>query len=301
MHLSGSRTVQGYLLVLAAGSLWATLGLFFRYLDQAHISPEVFALCRSASSAIFLFSLLLVQPSARRWVERQDVVYFLFFGLCIAAFFIIYIQAIKAGSVALAAILLYTCPIWVTIFARVRWGEPLYREKIIALLLSILGCSLVALGSSSLQGGFLAILLGLGSGLAYAFYSLLSNEGMKRGYPATTMMCYALFLGSIFLLPFQDVKGWVGLWEAKRIWPLLGGMAVVSMLAPLFYAAGQKRIGASKASIAATVEPVVASALAWLLLQETLKPVQFVGGVLVLAAVVILASGGLKNDGTIRS
>jgi drug/metabolite transporter, DME family len=290
----GSQAARGYLFVLLAGSLWATLGLFFRYLDQSHISSEIFALCRSASSAIFLFCLLLLQPSAFKRIERRDIVYFLAFGLCIAAFFIVYIRAIQAGSVALAVILLYTCPIWVTIFARVRWGEPLYREKMIALILSIAGCAWVASGSSNIQGGFVAILWGLGSGLAYAAYSLLSNEGMKRGYPPATMMCYALFLGSIFLLPFQDAKGWVELWSAKQLWPLLGGMAIVSMLAPLFYAAGQKRIGASKASIAATIEPVVASALAWLLLQETLKPGQLVGGVLVLAAVVILAAGERK-------
>jgi drug/metabolite transporter (DMT)-like permease len=287
--LDRSKVTQGYLFVLLAGSLWATLGLFFRYLDQTRISPEVFALCRSASSAIFLFCFLLLQPSGLKRIARRDIIYFLFFGVCIAAFFIIYIRAIQVGSVALAVILLYTCPIWVTIFARIRWGEVLYPEKMIALFLSIGGCALVASASSDLQGGFLAMLLGLGSGLAYAFYSLLSNEGMKRGYPATTMMCYALFLGSIFLLPFQNIEGWVGLWNAKGIWPLLGGMAIVSMLAPLFYAVGQKRIGASKASIAATIEPVIASALAWLLLGETLKSIQLVGGILVLAAVVVLA------------
>jgi drug/metabolite transporter (DMT)-like permease len=74
-------------------------------------------------------------------------------------------------------------------------------------------------------------------------------------------------------------------------WLAATGLAIFTVIAMLTFFAGLKRVGPSVASILSTMEPVVTVALAWLILGETLEPVQLLGGALVLAAASRLAVG----------
>jgi drug/metabolite transporter, DME family len=292
--IASSQRWLGYGLVLLAGTFWACLGLFFRALESYHLPPTTIALNRALVAGLTLLAVgLLRRPDILR-VRSRDLAYFGLYGLVVALFFFVYIAAVNRGSVALASVLLYTGPVWVVLYARLRWSEPLGGAKLAALGLAVLGSALVALGSGDASaGGGWAIALGLLSGLLYGIYSLLSNEGLRRGYAPSTIVLYAMLGGALFLLPLQD---WAAVGHAlgtPGAWPILLAVAwVSSLLAPVCYAAGQSRIGASTASILATVEPVVAAMLAWLLLGERLSALQLAGGGLVLGAVLTLASRG---------
>lgn len=292
---------RGYLLVLLAGSLWATLGLFFRYLDRYKIPPETIALYRAGIASLALMAFWALRRPSMLRLHRRDVPYFLTFGvLGVAGFFLVYIYAVKHGSVAMAAVLLYTAPIWIALFARWRWGHPLAGARLAALVLAVAGCALVALGSGGpLGGNLLAIVLGLGAGLGYAAYSLWSSEGLRRGYESWTVVSYSMLLGALAMLPFQSIDG---LWwsiTTPAVWPALLGVGLVStLLAPICYTAGIRRIGAPTASIVATVEPVIAAMLAWAILGEALTPEQIAGGLSILAAIIILARSGEKEKET---
>ena len=281
----------GYGLVLLAGTFWAGLGLFFRALDRYDLPATTIALNRTVLAGLTLLIIgLLRQPAALR-LRVRDLPYFALYGLMVSGFFFVYIEAVNQGSVALAAVLLYTGPIWVVVYATVRWREPLTNRRLAALGLAVLGSALVALGAGGVTGGGLAIALGLLSGLLYGGYSILSNEGLRRGYIPTTIVMYVMLFGGLFLLPLQDWSAVGRAVTTPGAWPALLGVAwVSSLLAPVCYAAGQQRIGASNASILATIEPVVAALLAWVLLNERLTLVQIVGGGCVLAAVLVLAS-----------
>ena len=280
----------GYGLVLIAGTCWACLGLFFRLLEQHAVPATLIALNRAALAGLTLLGLALVRQRATLFLRWRDVPLFGVYGAGIAAFFMIYIEAVDAGSVALAAVLLYTAPVWIALIAWWRWKEPLTVRKIIALSLAVLGSAFVAVGSANIEGGSWAIVLGLLSGFAYALYSVFSNEGLRRGYAPTTIVMYAMLIAAVCLLPFQDWNAFMDVARTPATWPLLFGVAFIStLLAPVCYAAGQQRIGASVAGILATVEPVVAAMLAWMILQESLAIPQLLGGACVLAAVIILA------------
>jgi DME family drug/metabolite transporter len=280
---------MGYSLVLLAGTLWACLGLFFRALQSYNLPPAAIALNRAAVAGLtLLIWTALRQPAALR-LRLRDVPYFIGYSIGISAFFLVYVEAVNQGSVALASVLLYTAPVWVVIFARLRWGEPLTRATLLALGLAVGGSALVALGGGSIGGGGMAIFLGLLSGFAYAVYSLLSNEGLRRGYPPSIIVLYVMLGGALVLLPFQDWSAVGRAFSTPGAWPALLGVGwVSSLLAPICYAAGQQRIGASTAGILATVEPVIAALLAWIVLGETLAGLQMLGGASVLAAVIVL-------------
>ena len=294
------RRWTGYVLVLLAGSFWACLGIFFTWLKNYNIPPTAIALNRALVSGLTLLVVMLVRNPAALRFKLRDTPYFVIYSIGIALFFLVYVEAVNKGGVALASVLLYTAPVWVVLFAWLRWHEPLTPFKIIALLLAVLGSALVALGAGTSQtsGGTWAITLGLLSGVAYAAYSLLSNEGLRRGYQPITIVMIVMLMTAVWLVPFQDWNAVQRALTTPATWmPLLGVGWVSSLLAPVCYAAGQQRIGASTAGILATVEPVLAAILAWLIFNERLTVMQMIGGMCVLAAVLVIAQATSKPKG----
>ncbi|HYF65272.1 MAG TPA: DMT family transporter [Herpetosiphonaceae bacterium] len=298
-RIASSRRWLGYGLVLLAGTFWACLGLFFRALEAYDLPPTAIALNRTLIAGLSLLAFSLARRPDMLRVRPRDLPFFGMYGLLVSVFFFVYVEAVNQGSVALASVLLYTGPVWVVVYARLRWGEPLGGAKLAALGLAVLGSALVALGSGAVGGGAWAIGLGLLSGLLYAAYSLLSNAGLRRGYAPGTIVLYVMLSGALCLLPLQDWSAVGRALTTPGAWPALLGVAwVSSLLAPVCYAAGQARVGASTAGILATVEPVVAALLAWLALGERLAALQLAGGGLVLGAVLILAGGGRRPSAT---
>jgi drug/metabolite transporter (DMT)-like permease len=224
-----NRQLRGYLLVMVAAVLWATLGLFYRVLSEQYgLATGVIVTYRAGIAALALFVALgLLSPRSLR-VRRRDWPYFGLFGsVGVAAFFLCYVRATTAGPLAVAAVLLYTAPIWITIWAVLRQGETLTTRKLIALLLAFGGCALVAnvFDPANLAINGAALLFGLLSGLGYAAYSLWSAEGTRRGYSAWTVVAYALGIGALISwLLFRERLSW-GVWLGVLL--TVGGSALV--------------------------------------------------------------------------
>lgn len=281
--------------MLTAACLWASLGLFYRVLaDGFGLERGVIVAYRAGIASLALFvTLALVRPQMLV-VRRRDWPYFLLFGsVGVAAFFLVYIQAITSGPLAVAAVLLYTAPVWITIWAALRQGERLTRRKVIALSLALLGCALVAnlFDRANLNVNGIALVWGVLSGIAYAAYSLWSAEGTRRGYPVWTVVVYSLGIGAIVLFAAQPLNEVLKPMRMPASWPWLLGVSLgPSLLAQTCFTFGLTYIRTSTASILATIEPVVAALIGWLIIvpPEPLDVRQIAGGVLVLAAVIIL-------------
>ncbi len=209
------------------------------------------------------------------------------------AFYFSYPQAVIQTSVTTAAVLLYTAPAFVTLIAWRVWGEPLGARKLVALTLAFVGCALVARAYEpaqlSLNGVGLAF--GLAAGFTYALYTVFSKSALER-FESWTALTYALFFGVLFLLPLQTLDGFAPLVQQPGAWIFLLAIAVGPTLGSLaLYNAGLSRVPASNASLVATIEPVVASVLAFSFLGERLEFLQLVGGALVIAGAVWLSAG----------
>jgi DME family drug/metabolite transporter len=200
-----------------------------------------------------------------------------------------------------AVVLLYTSPVFVALMAWRFLGESFTPRRAVALLLTLAGCALVArIFDQSLTVDLLGIGCGLGSAVTYALYSILGKFSLQRGYPIATMSLYVFGIGSAGLLvaalltnPGQLLAvgaGWGG-------WGLLLLLAVAQTLGALAaYTSALKYIEAGAASIIATLEPVVATLLAYFVLHESLYWHQLLGGVLIMAAVLLLQiPGGNKG------
>ncbi len=285
--------------VLTAAALWGTMGLFVRYFDRLGLgSMDVVAL-RVLVAAMLLPAVLgLLRPGVFR-VRARDLWCFLGTGmLSIAMFSYCYFSTIVASSMAVAAVLLYGAPAIVVLLSALLFQEKITWTKALACGVAFLGCVLV----SDLKGQSVpaaALVTGVLSAVGYALYSIFSRCAMNRGYHSFTIVLYTFWFSLLGVLPFANLPqtvrqvqaaGWQG-------WAMVALMGIVTAILPyIFYTLGLSGLPAGKASIMASLEPVVAALLGALVFGEIPSVTGFLGIVLVLTGVILL--NGREGYGT---
>ncbi len=282
---------SGYAPVLAAAVLWGSLGIAVRATTAAGVGVfEASAWRAGLAFAGALLAVGLTQPR-RLAVRPRDLLLFAGYGfVSIALFFLAYFTAIERTTVATAAVLLYTAPAWVTALSAALFGEELSRAKVASLALAFSGCALVvrAYQPSALRADLPGVLAGLASGLTYGLYSIFGKVALRR-HPPLVVLVYALGFGTVFLVLLGLAAGvrperFLPAAVSPATGPLLYLGLVTTLVAQWLYVAGLRTVEASRASIVATVEPVVAGVLGYAVFGETLEPLQLAGAALVLVA-----------------
>lgn len=288
------RRRLGTLAVLTAAVLWGTSGVVFQWLGQAGGSAVSLGFWRAVLAAAAMLGWLALRDRASLRVDPRHLGFFAAFGLVsVAIFFVLYPLAIHLTSVAVAVVLLYTGPAWVILFGTLFLKEPWSWERLAALALTFVGVTLVA-QVQELSDTFAGVAAGLGSGLTYASLTLLGRVAPPRYSPAT-ITAYTLAMGALFLaLPAAADPA--DLW-APWSTAFLAGLTVYASLVTtagcfVLFTTGVRLLGdAGRASLLATVEPPVAALLGFLALGETLTGTQLGGGLLIVAAVLLLQFG----------
>jgi drug/metabolite transporter, DME family len=286
--------IQGYLLVVLAATLWASIGVFYKFLIGDYgLTPLAAATLRGSTGGLILLLCLLVLRVDLH-VRRRDWPIFLAYGVFgVAAFFFVYVNAINLTGVAMAAVLMYTAPAWVALISW-RWlSERLGRRGIGALCMALVGAALVArvYDPSQLRLNGLGVLAGLGAGLTYGLYSVF-NKVLVKNYRPWAVQVYGLLIGGLVLLvllPKGDLNtGWV----TPASLALVIGMAIIpTLLASLAFAIGVQWVPVSVASILATLELAVATFFGYIFFGERLTATQLAGALLILGAVLMLKPG----------
>lgn len=290
-----SVSLRGAVLVLAAATLWGTLGLFGKRLYQAGLLPVEVVSVRAAIAFLGL-SLWMLPRLGRLRVRWQDLPFFAAYGLIsIGLFYFLYFAAIEDAPVSVAAALLYTSPAWVVLLTWLLGGPRPGALELAALGLALAGVFLVTgalravlAGGESLPAR--AVALGLGSGLTYGLYSIFGKRALRR-YPPEAAVFYAFAFGALAL------AFWAPPWQAlaghREVWGLLVLLGLVPTLgAYLLYTWGLAALPAPTASMLATIEPVAATILGVLILGEPLQADRILGVLLVVGAAITLASAG---------
>lgn len=278
--------------VLGAGALWGTMGFFTRSLAQIGIGSSGAILVRCAFAAVlFAITLLVTDPGQFRVAPRH---FWCFFGsgVCSLLFFTYcYFNAIALMDLSTAAILLYTAPSIVMLLSLVLFHEKITPVKVLALVLAFAGCVLV----SGVTGGTKSLtvrglLFGLGSGVGYALYSIFARFALDRGYTSNTINFYSCLLAALgSALIWDPAPAVSAMFSSVGSFGFCLFAGLVTCYLPYYlYTYGLTGLETGKASILASVEPVVATLFGILVFQESLTPVAMVGILLVLSAVVLL-------------
>jgi len=224
-------------------------------------------------------------------IDLKDSLSFIGTGIFSIVFFNwCYFTAIKEVSLSVAVILLYTGPVFVAILSRIFFGEPLTGRKIGALVFTLIGCALVVklvpVGDQKLS--WYGILIGLGSGFGYALYSIFGKHALKK-YESLTVITYTFVFASVVLLPTSGLTIEFNQLVSKYIWLQILGLGFFpTALAYMLYTQGLSMIESSRASISATIEPVVATLIGVWVFDELLTSYQIIGMLLILTAVILI-------------
>ncbi|ASA78578.1 EamA family transporter [Thermococcus sp. 5-4] len=265
---------RGYIFVFLAASMWGTLGIFAKYLDGFGLTPFTMVFYRVFFAIVLLAAYLRLMGIGLS-LERSRLRFYALYGFfSIFLFYTLYFYTVTISSVSFAVLLLYTAPVYSIILGRLVFNEPLMREKIAALAMVMLGVLLVNWGD--MQFSTKALIFGLLTGLTYALYGVLAKFAVRDDEPEKALF-YTLLFGMLYLLPFTDFS------VPSGAVPYLFALAFFpTFLGYILYNHALREIEVSRASIVATIEPVVAITLAFLLFGETLTFEQLIGAALII-------------------
>lgn len=276
--------------VIAAGTLWGFMGFFRRTLDAMGISAVGCIAVRCVFAAILFAAVIaLREPSAFK-VRLRDAWIFIGSGIVsLLVFGVCYFKAMDHMSLSAAAILLYTAPCFVILFSALLFKEKLTSQKLAAMALAFAGCCLVSGIGSGTRITPTGLALGLASGICYALYSIFSRFALNRGYSSLTINFYSCALAAIgaTVIGGTDYVGIIFTGVSELGFAVATGL-VTCFLPYLLYTRGLEGLENGKASIMASIEPVVATVVGVLIYNEALTAPSLAGIVLVLAAIVLL-------------
>ena len=282
---------KGYVFIAIAGLLWATLGLFGKFLMGNGLTSEQVAFTR----LFFGFIVLGVYSSIRTpqilKINKKGIIYSVIIGIiCQAMFNLCYFKAIDIAGVSIAAVLLYTSPLFLAIFSKLCYKENITRSKLFSLILCFIGAIMAVTGGRlDFQGlNAFGLLLGVLSAIAYALMPTISKNALKE-FSSSTILVYSFLFGAIFMIPSS--RPWVILNYAKDL-DVLSCMLMLGIvpaaLAYIFYAAGiSKGVELSVAGVVASVELVGSVIIGCTILGESFSLGKLFGVMLMLISAVV--------------
>ena len=289
---AGNRSAAGVALVIGSAISFGTLGVFGKLAYRLGLTtPQLLSYRFGLAALLFwLAALVLRQPLP----PRRGLLGLVVMG---GAGYVgqsgSYFSALHFIPASTNALLLYTFPVVVTLLAAILFGESLGWLKVGAVGLAFLGTVLVV--QAQLHAApTIGIVLGLGSAAFYSGY-ILSGSRLLPGLPpvsatATIMTSAALVWGLYATISGQLLVAWT----PPRV-GLIAGFAVLGTTIPvLTFILGLRMVGASRAAILSTFEPASTVLLAVIILGETASPLQWIGGALILASVVVLEGPGWR-------
>ncbi|MBQ5319534.1 MAG: EamA family transporter [Oscillospiraceae bacterium] len=282
----------GPILIITAGVLWGLMGLFVRNLDKYGITSMQIVALRAVFTAIMMTAVTLVYDRKLFKIKLRDCWCFFGTGICSIVFFnFCYFRTITLTSLSAAAVLLYTAPIMVMIMSLFLFKEKLTARKIIAAAVAFVGCAMVTgAADGSLALNAIGVLTGLGSAFGYALYTIFGEYALKRGYNSITITLYTFVFAAVGVLPLADLPD---LTEKISVNPQIIGWGavlalVVTVLPYLVYTLGLRTVEAGKASVMATIEPVVATLVGVIVFDESLSALGIIGIIFVAVSLAML-------------
>lgn len=295
MHprLSFISQKRGYLYVMAAALLWAVSGSAAKFLFSTGVTAFELVQLRLTIAAAVLFLWFSMRHRSYLRIDLRDLGYFIILGGgALATVQFTYLFAISKINVAAAILLQYLAPGFIALYTVAIGGDRLNRSTIVALVGAFVGCYLVvgAYRLNIVVLNYPGIISGLLSALAFAWYSLQGEYGMRRYPPWTVLFFGFLFAAVSWNILHPPLKAfWHDYSPIQWGWILYIGF-MGTLLPFAFYFKGINLIRSTRASITATLEPITAGILSFVFLNETMSVLQVAGGIMVITAVIILQS-----------
>jgi len=303
--------VRGYFFIASAAFLWGVSAVLGRAVftgklvlagEALHpIDPLILSETRTTFSLLILLPVLAFPYKGRGGWRRirlptRDLIQCLILGtLGVAASNYFYYVAIQRTSVAIAIVLQYTAPVWVLLYVVARGQQKLSPQKVGAVAVAIVGIALTigipgGHSTSPLRLDSYGLIAAIVASFSFAFYNVGGHRILSR-YDRWRVLVWTLVSACAFWLVVRPP--WKIAHYAPAQWAYLFVFSMISVLGSFsLYFLGLQYLEPTRAIIASCLEPVFSILLAAIFLGEGMHPVQTLGIVLVLSAIVIVQMPG---------
>ena len=268
-----------YIYVILSAVCWGFIGFSNRMLTEVGVSLGNRVFIRNFGTLVILTIVFALFHRQVFRIKLKHLPIFLCSGLLsILTLSLVYFQCQTMCSLSVAAVLLYLAPSFVVIFSAVLWKTPLTKRKLIALVVSLLGCVMV---SGIIGGDMTASWAGIG--LAhYESYTMIYWTFLVAG------------LGSVFFADFETLP--LAFSGTQGIVGVCGVVIVATVLPYIFYTKGLEGVESGRASIITNIEPVVETLVGVFVFKEALTVWTVLGMACVFGCVILLANGDKKCE-----
>ena len=290
--MTGDPKWRGYGMVVGAAVCWGIMATIAKLLFRDRgVDPLLLVVVRAYLATLTLFGVLAAVAPDQLRIRRRDAWLAAIVGVGgLLTNNFLYFEALHLTSVATALLLQYQAPILVALYTVLVQRQRLSKRLVASLVLAVAGCALVvrAYDPAVLRPNLLGVVAGLGTAVTFTFYILTSRAALKT-MRAWTLLAYAYLFASLAWAVVIPPWKILGRGFPPETWLAFAVIATVGTVIPFgLFISGLKYLPPTQASIVSMLEPVVATIAAYLILGETLLPLQIVGGGLVLAGVVMV-------------
>jgi DME family drug/metabolite transporter len=256
------------------------------------IDPLILSQSRvTLSLAVLLPTLLVRRGASALRVPGRDLARFFLLGILgVAASNYLYYLAIQRTNVATAIILQYTAPVWVLLYMALRGVQRLSLRRSGAVCFAVVGCAFAVgfVGSSGFRMDAIGVTAALLAAFSFAFYNIGGHKVLAR-YDRWKVLLWVLVATSAFWIFVNPPWKIVAANYDRQQWGFMLVFSMVSVLGPFScYFAGLQHIEPTRAIVASCLEPVFSILIAALVLGELVRPLQTIGIILVLVAIVLI-------------
>ena len=275
-----SENLQGTVYILFSALMYSTLPILGKLAYTHGLGTGATLLLR------YIFSFILLSVYIK-WA-RQGQLLSLFppvvlQGLFLTGSSLFYFLALKTLSAGMATVILFAHPVLVALFSVWFFKEKLTPRMLLGLALAMLGISLISglFGSGQTDLSVKGIIWSLLACCSYTGYSLMGQKTLAVYEPLSITATVSLLAIGILIPVFPGDLALLAHVNGTQILITLVMAILSTLLAILFFLKGVQKIGAAKATLISTAEPMFCLLLAFLVLGEKLTPIELAGSILI--------------------
>ena len=288
----------GYVLAVVQAILYASMGVFAKFLYNTGLNPQQVTIMRFVPAAILLAIVILVLRKGKVFSRTPMVYVQAIFFWASAYLYMLTVDELTAG---LTTVIFYSYPAVVAIMAVFVFKERFTLRTFLALVFAFVGIVFISgiLSAETIQLSPIGLVYGIGSCLAFAIYSILGQATVKKEEQLTISFTMSA-VSSVLMLVMYPTQFPTLLQMDAMQWVICIVMAILCTALPIpMLLAAIKRIGATKASLIGISETPFSLLLAFLVLGEVLTLFQGIGSALIVASIVVTtlpSKSEKKND-----
>lgn len=279
-----------YIMIITAAIFWGSMGIFVNVMKGFGVTTMELVFLRAAVAAVCIGGFALIRDRSLFKIKLRDIWIFIGTGLVSYVFFTFcYFYAMELCSVSVAAVLLYTSPVFVSVLGALFLKEKFTKNKLAAIIMTFVGCALVVgIVGGDIKISAFGVLVGVGSGFWYSLYTIFGSIGLKK-YNTVTVTMYTFLIGAAGSALFINVPEFAAKICTPQIFLWAAATGIVTCVIPYtLYTAGLSGIEAGTAAVLASVEPVAASVVGVALCGDEINIFKIIGMILVLGAIAVI-------------